>query len=260
MAEKTYRGDLLKFHEKLKARENFAFCKFSDGELFILQGRKFTLSPKPEHHGYQAPYDYKDIDPERDSFQRDRLFDALRYDHPDYYVGICAPNDQGHETFDWMRKESGRDEEHLTWANLFVNANYKTYRELYLPEYASRKVVMVCSQYSDLSKLGFEPVKDFRVGPNCIVNDYGLINVIKVWMLANEIKDHLFLFACSSLGNFMCHQLHAACPHNTYIDVGSTMNPDLGLSLDRGYLSAAFGEKWRGHDTSADLEREEPWG
>lgn len=261
MVEKTYRGDFLKMYERLISGKNFSFCKFSDGELFVLQGKHLTLSPKPEHHSYSAPYDYKDIDPVRDAFYRERLFDSLRYNHPDYYTGICTPTDQDRTVFDWMRRESGRDDDHLTWANIFVNANYLKYRELFIPEYSRRKVVLVCSSYSDLSALPFNLVKDFRVGPNCIINDYPLIETVKKWIDENNITDHLFLFACSSLGNFMCHQLHVHNPNNTYLDVGSTLNKDLGLSIDRGYLSAAFGQLWRGTtDTSEDLKREELWG
>lgn len=262
MSEKTYRGDFMKMYGLLKDQCNFSFCKFSDGELWILQGRKFTLSPKLEHHSYQDIYDYKDFDPDRDVIQREALFAAFRYNHPRYYIGICSPSDQDKSVFNWLRKESGRSEDHLTWANIFVNSNYRLYRETFIPEYKNRKLVLVCSTHADINKAVFATsiVKDFRVGPNCIVNDYNLIEVVKRWMVDKQINNHVFLFAASSLGNYMAHQLHEVNPNNTYIDVGSTLNPDFGLNLDRGYLSAAFGVLWRGSgDTSQDLLREEVW-
>jgi hypothetical protein len=159
-----------------------------------------------------------------------------------------------------MKKESNRDEEHLSWANLFVNSNYKRFREEMIPELKDKKIVIVCNEKSKLESLPFSVVKDFRVGSNCIINNIDLVDEMISYVKENNIKDHIFLFAASSLGNVLIHKLTEVEPRNTYFDVGSTLNPLLGLSIDRGYLCAYEGVLWRGsQDTSADLTREEGW-
>ena len=40
---KNFRDHLLKFKNKLDEGENFAFSRYSDGELYILQNGEFTI-------------------------------------------------------------------------------------------------------------------------------------------------------------------------------------------------------------------------
>jgi hypothetical protein len=254
---KTFKGDFYKLLDKLKNNEHFSYSKYSDGELFILQGKQLILDPN--HHSYFNTEDHKYFDPTQHDYFRKMLLDAFRFNHENYYIGICGPSDQSDDVFYWMKNESGRDEQHLTWANLFVNSNYKRFREEFLPEFSNKNIIIVCNEKSDLSKLPFKVKKDFRVGSNCIINNLSLVDEISKYVKDNNITDHLFLFAASSLGNVIIHKLTELEYRNTYFDVGSTLNPLLGLSIDRGYLCAYEGLLWRGQDTSNDLVREETW-
>ena len=73
-----------------------------------------------------------------------------------------------------------------------------------------------------------------------MINDYGLIEEIKNWILENNIEKYLFLFSASSFSKMAIHQLYEACDKNTYIDVGTTLNPFINMKLDRAYLSALW--------------------
>jgi hypothetical protein len=256
---KTFKGDFYKMLEKIKNKEHFSYSKFSDGELFILQGKSFSLGP--HSHSYENSEDFKDFDATKHSFHQQKLLEAFQYKHPNYHLGICAPSDQDDSVFYWMKNLSGQPEENLTWANLFVNSNYDNFRKEMIPEFSNYKIVIICNKKSTFDNCPFKEniVKDFRVGSNCIVNDYDLIEEVKSYIIDNNIENHLFLFAASSLGNFMIHQLHKEFPNNTYFDAGSTLNPLIGLSIDRGYLAAYEKTLWRNQDTSADLSREEVW-
>lgn len=256
---KTFNGDFDKFLNKLKNKEHFSYSKYSDGELFILQGKELILGPNPQQHSYQNSEDFKHFDPNQHNFFKDMLFEAFKFNHPNYYIGICAPPGYDDNTFFWMKKESEKDEEHLTWANLFVNSNYKRFREEFVPELKNNKIIITCNEKSNLDLLPFSVVKDFRVGQNCIINNINLVDTIIDYVKENKIKNHVFLFAASSLGNIMINKLTNFEPENTYIDVGSTLNPLLGLSIDRGYLCAYEGVLWRGSDTSSDLTLYEFW-
>lgn len=260
--EKTFKNDFYKFLNKLKNKENFSFCKFSDGELYIMQNKQLILGPDAQYHSYVNNEDFKEFLPERDSFYRNKLIDAFKYKHKDYYIGIYGVSDDSLSTFNWMRENSGRVDENLTWANLFVNSNYPLFRDEMINEFCNHEIIIVCNEKCNFDKLPFKHKikKDFRVGQNCIINNYDLIEKIKNYIQDEKIENHLFLFAASSLGNFLCHQLHDSFKNNTYFDVGSTLNPLLGLSIDRGYLAAYEKVLWRGYqDTSSDLTREEEW-
>jgi len=58
------------------------------------------------------------------------------------------------------------DDEHLTFSNLFINANYPRFMEEYIPVLQKKKIVFVANENADLSKLGLNIIKDFRIGSN----------------------------------------------------------------------------------------------
>ena len=105
------------------------------------------------------------------------------------------------------------------------------------PVFNNYKTVFVCNEKADLSVLPFL-VKDFRVGYNAMINDYGLIDTMKTWIDENDIAGHLFLFSASSFSKIAIHQLYEHSDKNTYIDVGTTLNPFMNMRLDRTYLKS----------------------
>ena len=52
---------------------------------------------------------------------------------------------------------------------------------------------------------------------------------------SDEEENQLFLFSAGPLGNILSHQLHLHNKNNTYIDIGSTINPWI-VGNNRGYL------------------------
>jgi hypothetical protein len=129
----------------------------------------------------------------------------------------------------------------LTWANIFVNFNYNAFIELFIPEFKKRDCIIICNEKSNINNLPFKVKKDFRVGNNCIINNYTIIEDIKKYIKDNNIINTIFLFSASSLSEVAIYHLFKDYPNNTYLDIGSTLNYYLGLSIDRDYLLA----KWK---------------
>lgn len=246
---KDFEDDFYKLLALLKVGEPFAFNRFSDGELYILQNKELILDDNLVKIGdrvEKGPYqteDFKRFHPEEHAFYRDRLIDAFRFTKKNYFKGLSCRCCVGEENFKWQLDFHGPHDQNFTWANLLVNGNYpKFMREMY-PLFNDYKTVFICNKKNDLSVLPFV-VKDFRVGYNAMVNDYGLIEVIKTWIDENRVEGHLFLFSATSFSKMAIHQLYAHCDRNTFIDVGTTLNPFMGMSLDRTYLKSFWlGEK-----------------
>jgi hypothetical protein len=250
--------------DRLKNKKPFAFSRWADGELFVLRGESFSLSPTS--HFYHFPEDQKHFDATQHDFVMQKLWEAFRYKSENYHIGICSnglcpPGTFGLDSVrDWMIENSGSSVENITFANVLINSNYHRYRKEMIPVYGEYDIVIMCNERCDLSGGIFDSVvKDFRVGSNCIVNDIDKIDEMIQWTKENKPEGHLFLFAASSLGNMCIHKLHEVAPNNTYIDVGSSLNPDMNLSIDRGYLHGWAGLPWRGHDMSQELIGEETW-
>jgi len=240
---KNFREHFNNFKRKLREQEHFAFSRFSDGEMYILQNKELKLDndliqigERKQGGVYQAP-DFKHFDPKEHSFYQQKLVESLQYKQPNYYRGISCSCCVGKEQFDWQVDLAGGDDETLTWANLWVNGNYPLFITHILPIFYSRDCVFVGHEDANLDRLPFF-VKDFRVGYNAMINDYGKIEEIAEWIRENNIENHVFLFSASSFTNLAVYQLFREFPNNTYIDIGTCLTPMMDMPTHRGYLQA----------------------
>jgi len=225
MSNKSFSGDLKYFRDKLYNNENFSFSKYADGEWAVMKNR---------------PLDNKEFwfDPENelDQNKRKALIESFKYKHPNYYVGVSCPCCQGMETFKEMMSFSEQKEDHLTWANLWVNSNYRHYLNEILPIFSKKQVVLFCNHRGNINNLPFKPHTIFPVENNAWASSWNTIDLAKEFIVSQNAKDMIFLFCCGPFGNILCHQLTQTSDQNTYLDIGSTLNPFLNSAgFERHY-------------------------
>lgn len=255
-ASKSFGQDFYKILNLLKKGESFAFNRFSDGELIILKNQELVLDKnliKVGSKSWAGPYvkeDFKHFDPQKHGFFQDKLCEAFLHKQKNYFKGLSCPCCVGLDDFNWQLNllQASHNDDDLTWANLLLNSNYPLFIAEMLPLFQNYKTVFICNEKAELNSLPFV-VKDFRVGYNAMINDYHKIDEIKSWALENKIKNHLFLFSASSFSKMAIHQLFQACPDNTYIDVGTTLNAFMNMSVERQYLGDFWYEKVSPADT-----------
>ena len=217
---KTFHEEIVKMHDRLKSRKHFAFSKYADGEWAAMTGRLLN-------NGEFFTKDDKDT-----KVSVELLIRSFQYKDDNYYVGISCPCCQGRAHYD-MKTQSLQDESNLTFANLFVNSNYSYYRDNFIPEYGNWKVNLVAHEDSNISKLPFEISKFFPIKKNAWVENLNLIGEMKKL----KTEDELYLFCAGPFGNILTHQLWDNNKRNTYLDIGSTLNPFLETEgFKRGYL------------------------
>jgi hypothetical protein len=246
-----FKSDFWLLLDKLKRGEPFAFTRFSDGEILVMQNKQlvleqdYVITGDVRHSFGYASDDYKNFEPSQHGFVREALVEAYTFKKLNYFVGgICKNcNCASAQYVPWMRAEYGEFDDQYSYANLLVNSNYTDFVSHYIPALKNHKVVMVCSENADLSEMPFEVVKDFRVGRNCIVNDHHLIGEMKEWVEKEKITNHVFLFSASSLSEILIHNLFKNYDQNTYIDIGTTLHKQMKLSLKRGYLEAYWSRR-----------------
>jgi len=228
---KQFADELDKLNQRLLSRENFALVRFGDGEMIIIDGKAIDLSEK-----YNGEHQYLPGNPAHEE-QRSRLRDSLTFQHPHYFVGIACPCCVGEDNFFNLKKRSAQAEDQLTWANLFVNSNYAVFRDHTVAALVTRTVNMVCHEKADTDGLPFAVQHTFTVGGNSWVNDYArLRDELVSHIEKNQVHDEVFLFSAGVLSNILVHELFALHPNNTYIDLGSVFDVDLGLGKTRKYL------------------------
>ena len=232
----------------LKTKENFAFTRFSDGELFILQNKtlvladNFYITGDIKGRNKYTKEEHKEFHPERDQKYRKKLFECYKHNQKNYFKGICTATDGhvGKDNFDWMIQAHGGDHENLTFANLLINANYAKFVEQLIPILCNREIIYVVNELAD-TKLPFNIKKKFLIGSNCMIDNYDTSTKVKQYIKDNNISDAIILCSAASLSNFIIHDCYKDNSNNTFLDIGSCLNPLLGLEgwkYTRGYLTA----------------------
>jgi hypothetical protein len=256
---KDYRQHFLMFLKKLQNGEHFAFNRFADGEMWILQNRERKIgfdemiNGEERIPGWYLPADLKHFVPGKHEFYRNQLEIAYKHKQPNYYKAIWPPCCAWIH-FDWMIDLHGGDDDSLTFSTLWMNSHYDLFVKHVYPIFQKSKCVFIGHESADLSDTPFF-VKDFRVGQNAFINDYNKIEDIKSWVRDNNIQDHIFVVSASSFSNLAIYELYKEFPNNTYIDVGTCIAPMVKVYHDRAYLK----EYWNGFTETKELEKTCHW-
>ena len=216
MIKTSFREDIEFIFNKLKSKEKFSFSKYADGEFAILANRKITN------------IDNWTYDPEIHSEIRDELIRSFKFKDPKYYVGVSCKCCQPDQIVDWMREESKQDV--LTWANIFVNSNYPYFKDNFIPEFRNNDIVLFAREDARVSDLPFE-AEHIPITTEAFIDNFDMVENFPI----EEYKDKVFLFCAGPLGNMLAAKFWEKNKENTYLDIGSTLNPYL-TETNRGYL------------------------
>jgi len=245
---KTFRGEFDKLLGRLKRRENFAFSRFSDGELFIMQNQTVVLAK--DHYvtgqikgkNIYTEEEQKEFHPAKHQKYREKLIECYQHKQENYLKGICTASD-GHvgvNNFKYQVAMHGGDDGSLTFSNLLINANYRRFVEEVVPLFIEREIIYVVNRLADIDRLPFAVNRAFEVGSNCMIDDYHVAEEVRQYIEENEIQDHIVLCSAASLSNFVIYECFKDNPNNTFLDIGSCLNPLLNLEgwkHTRGYLT-----------------------
>lgn len=203
---KTFKDEIVKIYDMLASKKRFSFSKYADGEWSIMCGKYIN----------NKEFSFSIFD----RFYKNKLIESFKFKDKNYFVGISCYCCQGENYFK-MKEFSEQTEENLTFANVFVNSNYEYYKKNFIEEYKKWDVILVANKNSKIDGLPFKLHKFYPVGFSAWKKDYSIIDKIK----QEKYSGKLFLFACGPLGNLLAHQLWADNKNNTYLDIGSTLNP-----------------------------------
>jgi len=218
---KNFRSDLLVLLSMLKSNKNFSFSKYADGEYAILRNISITVQPC-DNWTFIANVDNK---------YRNALTDSFSYYEPGYYIGISCPCCQPTPNVNWMRENLTAPEEYVTWANIFVNGNYNFFVDNFIPEFRKRKVVIIASEKGSKDKLPFKVEEYIPIKQTAWRDNFDLVESLS----NRNDSDKLYLFCAGPLGNMLAHTLWKNNKKNTYMDIGSTLNPWI-VGKNRDYM------------------------
>lgn len=223
---KDFKEDLYKFENLLRTKTPFSITRFGDGEMKILEGKYINVMNKNEFLYDGCP-----------DIRRD-LINSFTYNAQNYYVGIACRCCVGDHNFKRMKVSTGLPDSKLTWANIFVNSNFKYFKSNIVPIFNEYEHITMVSPHT-VDNLPFKVNKHYPIGPNAWTNNTDVLEKIKTLIQTKQLKNQLFLFCAGPYANILCHKLYKQFPENTFIDLGSVFNVEIGIGANRGYLNGA---------------------
>jgi hypothetical protein len=222
---KSYKQDIKIIHNAISNKENITFSKYCDGEMAVMENTNIN-----NKEFWFNPNSMIDIS------KRKALLDSIKFKHPQYFVGIMCAKVFGLESHRKIKNISEQQEEHLTWADIFVNSNYQFFVKNIVPLFMQRNVVLFCNKSGKVENLPFKPKHVFAVENNAWEHNWDYIEKTKEFITNNSLENYIFLFCCGPFGNILAYELTKHNTHNTYLDIGSTLNPWLqSAGFERHY-------------------------
>jgi hypothetical protein len=234
MEKPKAKRDFQELHSRFMNNIPTTFVRFSDGELEILRNNALSITDGVVRwrlgtlDGRYPQHDNKSFVPERDTLLRSDLIASARYKSNGYFKGIPVSSNQASMDRDFMIDLNGGNVEGLTFSDLFINENYLAFINEVLPLFLEKSNVAFVGNFrANLSQLSQKwshvPIDD-NVFP---VYEALFPKLLKT--LSEFDPGAVVLSSASSLSNTLGHQLHQARPDITFVDVGTSLNPFVGL-------------------------------
>lgn len=209
----NFQEDLQTIINKIENKENFAFARYADGELAVIENKKITGCD-----GWSVTE--KDI-----QFGKD-LLNSCNHLENNYFYGISCPccDPVGNNK---LKNIFSKSVNKLTYSNLFVNFNW----EKAFNYFKNKDKILVCNTTSKIE----EP---FYKVPNNVLEFYRLgKNNLKLYYesIAKNHINSLFCISAGPLAEIIIDWMYTINPNNQYIDVGSCLDPLIHGRATRDY-------------------------
>jgi len=226
--QQDHRKDFYEALEKIKTLNSFALSRFADGEASVL--KNLTI-------GNKDGWLYKK---DKNLIFRSDLRKSLTCTDKNFVYGISSRN-VDEKNYLFLRKFIQQDLKYLTFSDIWVNANYNLFNELFLATLneTKKEISIITNPKANVNKLKeFINVKDFiPIKGNCVTywekNREHLKALIDLKVSLSEAE--IFLVAAGPLANIIIYEMWCINRSNVYLDIGSTLDPIIFKRLSRNY-------------------------
>lgn len=233
-------GDLHldQFEDLVRNGQAFSFIRFSDGEVEVLRNRKLVIQGgKTEFRGRsfsnQFPkFDQKKFDPLHGQAVRRDLLASAFYRDEYFFKGIPTSHNNAINDREFLLRLNGGFSPQMTFSDLFLNSNFLRARSTFFP--------FITGHFEHLYVVGnwrSKLINNLAKGklveiPDDFFSCYQE-TLDKVLAALEQIpRSALILSSASSLSNIIGHRLRQSRPDLTFLDIGTVLNDQMGLSLN----------------------------
>jgi hypothetical protein len=213
MSLTEFNQDLNILFEKIKNGEKISLVRYGDGEYNIFRQNNYLCVDEFKYINNNIYYEKA----------REKLIKSIKYQEINYYVGIISAccYSSGYEGYKWMKEYSGQPENKLTWATIFGGANYQKALDEIVPILRKYETSIVLNKTADIKRLPFKVKEVFKIGFDAWINDYNIINDIKIYLNRSKNNNKIMLFSAGPLSKILIYELHKEYRNTVFIDIGS---------------------------------------
>jgi len=230
-------SDLLRLEDFIVKRKPFSFVRFSDGEIEILRNHNLSIMKNfTEYRGRFfknnfPTFDQKSFHPNSQQFIRRDLLATALFKNEFYFKGVPARHNGMLADREFMLRLHGGADSNITFSDLFMNSNFLMARERFFPSVFSNfeKIAVIGNWRSELKGPLAEALL-IKI-PDNFFSNYSEVLMDTYFQLKTLPEFSLVLASASSLSNILGYRLHVSRPDLTFIDVGTSLNDLLGLSV-----------------------------
>jgi hypothetical protein len=207
-------NDFEYYTELIKSNNNFAYSRYADGEVQLMKGNSIG------HQSQAYMVDRWTAPSEMTTVGLD-LLESLEHTEENYHYAISGINDN---ISDYEFLTERIKNKNLTFANLWINANYQKMKFFY--QNLKKQVYLVCNQKAVKENFPFSVAEIFPFPDNCVKywETYGEDYITQLGDYVSQLQNQTFFISCGPVSEIIIDKLYKLNPNNQYIDVGSSID------------------------------------
>jgi len=226
---KDFKKDFDYFIELINSGKNFAYARYADGEVALMTGKEIS-------QGSQAYQVDKWSAPGQPTKTGKQLLESLSHEEDNYYYAISSNTDWSTDHEFLMSRI--RIPNNITFANLWINANYQKMKAFY--QSLKKEVYVICNQKAEKKSFPFPVAELFPFPDDCVMywEQHGEDYLTQLVEYVTQVHDKTFFISCGPVSEIIIDRLYKVNPNNQYIDVGSSMDEFVHGYKTRPYMDS----------------------
>jgi len=249
------------FISLLKSQTPFSFVRFSDGEIEILRNRYLeigggkTVFRGREFKNSFPDFDSKRFDPRIHQNIRKDLLSSVLFREKNFYKGIPTAHNDAIKDREFLLRLNGGFDSNMTFSDLFLNSNYRKYRDEVVPLFEPFEKIYVIANYRAKPIGILEKATHIHIPDNFFATYDSVVNSVFA-QIKNVPNGSLILSSASSLSNILGYKMYLETSNITFLDIGTSINDLLSLnhntrayhSEEKSFFQKMFYRTRKGHE------------
>lgn len=223
-----YFADFNFFTEKINSAEPFVFSRYGDGEVSLMLGREVGINTQAfQVDNWKSPNRMTKVG-------RD-LLETMSHTEENYWYGIPTETDLiSPHNYKFLKDFIKTDK--ITFANLWINANYVRMKEFY--QNFNKPAYVICNHIANPPNFPFKVAEFFPFPDDCVGfwETYGDDYLSQLLDYTSQINGQTIFVSAGPVSEILLHKMYMSNPNNQYIDVGSSLDEFVHGRKTRPYM------------------------